>query len=74
MSYLKKKLLSEANRILETRYYIKKSLLNENDVNYLDLATKKLNELGLSFDLNSYFSQTPVNDSDYLCIPKVADQ
>ena len=45
MSYLKKKLLSEANRILETRYYIKKSLLNENDVNYLDLATKKLNEL-----------------------------
>ena len=74
MSYLKKKLLSEANRILETRYYIKKSLLNENDVNYLDLATKKLNELGLSFDLNSYFSQTPVNDSDYLCIPKVEDQ
>lgn len=74
MSYLKNKLLSEANRKLEIRYYINKSLLKEEDINYLDLASKKLNELGLSFDLNSYFSQTPVNDSDYLCVPKNEDE
>ena len=70
MSYLKKKLLYEENKKLELRYIINKSLIKEDDVNYLDLATKKLNELGLSFDVNSYFLQKPVNDSDYLCIPK----
>lgn len=74
MSYLKKKLLSEANKKLELRYIINKSLIKEDDVNYLDLATKKLNELGLSFDVNSYFSQKPINDSDYLCVPKLEDQ
>lgn len=74
MSYLKKKLLFEANKKLELRYIINKSLIKEDDVNYLDLATKKLNELGLSFDVNSYFSQKPINDSDYLCVPKLEDQ
>lgn len=74
MSYLKKKLLSEANKKLELRYIINKSLIKEDDVNYLDLANKKLNELGLSFDINSYFSQKPINDSDYLCIPKTENK
>ena len=74
MSYLKKKLLSEANIKLEIRYYTNKSLLKEDVLNYLDIANKKLSDLGLSFNLSSYFNQTSTTNEDYLCIPKTGEE
>lgn len=69
MSFIKRKILLEANRVLESRYLKNKFILNEQEKNYIDEAKKKLTDLGLSFDLDSYFTQTPVTDEDYLCIP-----
>lgn len=69
MSFTKKKILSEVNRSLELRYLKNKFILTEQDKNYIDEAKKKLTDLGLSFDLDSYFKQVPITDEDYLCIP-----
>lgn len=69
MSFTKKRILLEVNRNLELRHLRNKFNLSEQDKNYIDDAKKKLTDLDLSFDLDSYFTQTPVTDEDYLCIP-----
>lgn len=74
MSYTKKKILLNANIILESRYLKNKFILNEQDVNYIDKAKKKLKDFNTPFDLESYFKQTFVTDEDYLCIPKTGDE
>lgn len=74
MSYTKKKILLNANIILESRYLKNKFILNEQDVNYIDKAKKKLKEFNTPFDLESYFKQTFVTDEDYLCTPKTGDE
>ena len=42
---LKSKILAEANRNLELRYLRSRSILKEQETNYVDLALKKLSEL-----------------------------
>jgi hypothetical protein len=70
MSFTKKKILSEANRKLEFRYFLDKSFLSEQVTNYIDSANKLLSDLGTSFDVTNYFTQIPKTSEDYLCIPK----
>ena len=74
MSYTKKKILSEANKILESRYLRNKYILSEQEKNYIDMANKKLSDLGLSFNLSEYFKQTPVTDEEYLCTPSTGEE
>jgi len=74
MSFTKKKVLLEANRVLESRYLKNKFILSEQEKNYIDTATKKLNNLGVELNLKDYFKQTPVTDEDYLCTPTTGDE
>jgi|688.fasta_scaffold91731_4 hypothetical protein len=74
MSYTKKKILSEANKVLESRYLRNKFILSEQEKNYIDMANKKLSDLGLSFNLSEYFKQAPVTDEDYLCTPSTGEE
>jgi hypothetical protein len=74
MSYTKKKILSEANKNLESRYLRNKFILSEQEKNYIDMANKKLSDLGLSFNLSEYFKQTPVTDEEYLCTPTTGEE
>jgi hypothetical protein len=74
MSYTKKKILSEANKVLESRYLRNKFILSEQEKNYIDLATKKLSDLGITLNLKEYFKQTPITDEDYLCTPTTGDE
>jgi hypothetical protein len=71
---LKSKLLLEANKNLEIRYVQNKFTLNEQKVNYVDLANKKLSELKLTSNLLSYLPQNPITELDFLCIPKTGDE
>ena len=74
MSYTKKKILSESNKVLESRYLRNKFILSEKEKNYIDLATKKLSDLGITLNLKEYFKQTPITDEDYLCTPTTGDE
>jgi hypothetical protein len=74
MSFTKNKILLEANKKLELRYLTNKFILSEEEKSYIDNANKKLSDLGLSFNLSSYFNQTPTINEDYLCIPKTGEE
>ena len=74
MSFIKNKILLEANKKLELRYLTNKFILSEEEKSYIDNANKKLSDLGLSFNLSSYFNQTPTINEDYLCIPKTGEE
>ena len=74
MSFIKTKILVEANKKLELRYLTNRFILNEENNINIDIANKKLSDLGLSFNLSSYFNQTPITDEDYLCIPKTGQE
>lgn len=74
MSFTKRKILLEANRVLESRYLKNKFILSEQEKNYIDVATKKLNDLGVTLNLQNYFKQTPITDEDYLCTPTTGDE
>lgn len=74
MSFTKRKILLEANRVLESRYLKNKFILSEQEKNYIDTATKKLNDLGVTLNLQNYFKQTPITDEDYLCTPTTGDE
>jgi hypothetical protein len=74
MSFTKRKILSEVNKNLELRYLKNKFILTEEDKNYIDMANKKLSDLGMSFDLSPYFKRTPVTEEDYLCIPTTGQE
>ena len=70
---LKSKILAEANRNLELRYLRSRSILKEQETNYVDLAVKKLSELKFTLDLSKYFNQKPSTESEFLCIPKTGN-
>lgn len=74
MSNTKRKILLEANIVLESRYLKNKFILSEQEKNYIDLGTKKLSDLGITLNLKEYFKQTPITDEDYLCIPTTGDE
>lgn len=70
---LKSKILLEANRNLELRYLQKKFILQEQKANPIELANKKLNDLGIDLDVSSFLPNNPITETELLCIPKTGD-
>jgi hypothetical protein len=67
MNFLKKKLITQSNLILESRYFNNKFILNEES--YFDLAKQKLQKNNFDLDINEYVKNN-LDQNNFFCIPK----